>query len=134
MFMHNLLSNKRYVYMTLALLVAGAFLLVALLSLFSARNTSPNSAPPLTEELDKVSYTGYVTVIDPRLYPRDDIEYALTTFQKEEVVLLKGEDDSFRVTEGMYVTVAGRLAKTADGSKDVLIVKAGDISVKNDSN
>lgn len=82
-----------------------------------------NMSPEQTESIDQSSkYEGMVRYVDPQLHPVDKISYSLNNFSGEEIVLLKAQDQTLEVVEGLSVIVFGTLEKTADGKKDVLLV------------
>jgi len=73
--------------------------------------------------IQEISYEGTVTYIDPQFHPYKDISYELTDFDGKTVVLLKADDEKLLVSEGHYVKVFGKISKTDDGEKDVLLVE-----------
>lgn len=67
-------------------------------------------------------YEGRITYIDPNFYPEDRISYELVDSGGKVVILLKATDQKLVVAEGHGAKVYGKLSKTLDGKKDVLLV------------
>lgn len=66
---------------------------------------------------------GIITYIDPQFYPQDKISYYLADNAGKEIILLKAKDQKLEVAEGLFVKVFGKKTKTADGTRDVLLVE-----------
>ena len=67
-------------------------------------------------------YEGKITYVDPNYYPNDKITYFLADGEGNEVLLLKALDQKLEVSEGHFAKVYGKITKTKDNSKDVLLV------------
>lgn len=77
-------------------------------------------------------YEGRVMFIDPKLYPDDQINYALVDDNGKEIILLKSKDQKLTIAEGHHVLVEGSLEKLKNGEKNFLLVER--VILKNGSN
>ena len=77
-------------------------------------------------------YEGKVVFVDPKLYPDDQINYALVDNDGKEIILLKSKDQKLVIAEGRHVLVEGSLEKLQNGEKNFLLVER--VVLKNDSN
>lgn len=80
----------------------------------------------------ETSYEGRVRYVDPRFYPQDNISYMLIDLSGKEIILLKSVDQKLVIAEGHSATVYGKLTKTLDKKKDVLLVSR--VVIKNAPN
>jgi len=80
----------------------------------------------------KPLYEGKVMFIDPKLYPNDQINYALVDDNGKEIILLKSNDQKLTIAEGHRVLVEGSLEKLKNGGKSFLLVER--VILKNGSN
>ena len=95
----------------------------------------PTSVDTFNQTLNnkiETSYTGQIRYIDPQMYPLDEINYALADKSGKEIVLLKAYDQKLTVVENLNVKVSGKLIKTKDGKKDILVVER--VYVQNTAN
>jgi len=67
-------------------------------------------------------YEGTVTYIEPMLHAQDGISYILVDKQDNDVILIKAKDQKLEVSEGHWVTVYGKVRKTAT-QEDYLLVE-----------
>lgn len=135
--MRNLLKNLHDRAETLegkrlAMFLAGTFvvfLLIGAISNYTIKKLLKSNEIPevvegptlVEEELD--TYEGIITYIDPRTYPNDDISFYLADIEGREIILLKAKDQKLTVSEGFKVIAQGKLAKTKDGARDILVVE-----------
>lgn len=109
-------------------LVGVAFFMVRIWGSDSNGDLSLGGVSPQQEK----NYEGRIVYIGGAFYPNDEISYVLEDSSGNDVILLKAKDQKLEVSEGLFATVYGRLTKTMDGKKEVLIVER--IVVKNAPN
>ncbi len=95
---------------------------------FLNKNEIAEEIPIMVSPTDAQEYTGIVRYTNPKLYPNDNISYYLDVGPENDI-LLKASDEKLTVVEGLNVSVSGKLSKTVDGKKDVLLVEK--VTVKN---
>jgi len=81
---------------------------------------------PQTHTIEAETLTGYITYIDPRNYPSDNISHYLADSEGKIIILLSPKnkrDASLEVADGLYADVVGIREKTADKENDVLKVE-----------
>lgn len=66
---------------------------------------------------------GRVVYTNPLEFPNDNISYKLVDENGKDIILLMASDDKLKVIENSTVRLKGRVAKTSDGTKDVLKVE-----------
>lgn len=83
-------------------------------------------------EPTKTPYEGKVMFIDQKLYPDDQINYALVDDNGKEIILLKSKDQKLTIAEGHHVLLEGTLEKLRSGESSFLLVEK--VILKNGSN
>lgn len=73
-------------------------------------------------------YKGVITYVNPQNYPLDDISFYLADIKGKQIILLKATDQKLEVSEGLFVTVSGKLTKTSDGKNEILVVDTVSVS------
>ena len=89
---------------------------------------SPNNKVVLTPPDPKTTYSGVVTFIGSNVYPEDGIMYSLVDTSGKQLTLLKSDDDKLAISEGLFITVSGRIEKTVSGRDSYLFVEEVTIS------
>jgi hypothetical protein len=102
---------------------AFAFGLNYFINTFLKSNEIPGANGNGVEVVVEKSYDGMITYVDPRSYPEDNISYELADAKGKRIILLKAKDQKLEVSEGLFVTVAGTLTKTADGEEVLMVDK-----------
>ena len=75
-----------------------------------------------SEDKSEASFEGVVTYLEPFLYESEGITYELTDSSGDPIILLKAKDQKLAVSEGHFVTVYGKIRKTAETKENFLLV------------
>lgn len=120
------LKGKKLIYIISACIVISVILGIVI---GNFTNKILNKNEVLVEEMVKEvetvvsnKYEGLVTYVDPRLYPGLDISYALTDIRGNQIILLKSEDQTLAVVEGLNVILFGDVDDTLVANERVLLV------------
>ena len=79
----------------------------------------------LTEVKDPgmMEASGRIVSVPDGLYPMDDDLFSLVDYSGNELYLLRADDDTLMVAEGLFVTVTGKMDELNDGQTKVLVVE-----------
>jgi len=84
---------------------------------------------------DKVEVVGRIVYVNPERYPGEKVSYSITDGNGKDIYLLKPKsagDARLKMSEGLTVTIIGKLDKLSDGKTPVLVVE--EVIVKSGTN
>ena len=84
---------------------------------------------------DKVEVVGRIVYVNPERYPEEKVSYSIADGDGKDIYLLKSKsvgDERLKMSEGLTVTIVGKLDKLSDGKTPVLIVE--EVIVKSGAN